>query len=182
MVVEPVWDERQRPGVGGNVACPGVALEPVGPRRLVPPQEARATADAAADYCRWNEAHAFDRNHGDGGACGDPLGLPARDKRRLVLDDDRRRRRAEALDEALLARTIAVDMLDASEPALAASAAEIAAGTEDEAVQPVRGVGVVLAHSVIDEDRPMQRVAKADRRADHRFSCPRSACCSQHRI
>ena len=62
-----------------------------------------------------------------------------------------------------------IDVLDAGEAALATADAEISARTEDELMQPVRGVRIILAHAVIDEHRHAERIAEPDGGIDHRI-------------
>lgn len=62
-----------------------------------------------------------------------------------------------------------VDMLDAGKSALATAGREITTRTQNKMVQPVGGVGVILAHAMINEHGQTVLVAQPNGRIDHRI-------------
>ena len=73
----------------------------------------------------------------------------------------------EAMDEAFFPVAGPVDVLNAGEAAVAAFGPQIAAGSQDEAMQPVGGVRIILAYAMIDQHREPKCVTEPDARIDH---------------
>ena len=167
--VEPIGLERQRPVIGWHRGGQVVRCHPVRAQWFVAASERGGRADPIAQYGRRHQAGGVDRQYRAIGAPGEPFGLPPGDERRLILDKHRRALGGEAVDEALLAGIGAVDVLHAGQPALAAIPRQIAAGAEDEPVQPVGRMGVILAQAVIDQHGEAKGVCQMDRRVDHRI-------------
>ena len=66
-----------------------------------------------------------------------------------------------------------IDVVNAGQTTLCAPGTKVAARRQDKVMQPVGGIGIILAHAVVHQDRQTERVAEQNARINHPIvACP----------
>ncbi len=126
-------------------------------------QKSRSTLYGCANDLGWDKAGGVYREYRNFDTPGYPLGLPARDEGRLVLQDNCCSINAQPIYQAFLAPVSPVNMLDESQPALPTPLGKADARAQNKMMQTIRRVGIIFAHAMVDENRDIQSIREPDR-------------------